>query len=197
MNHTTPCDLTVAPRPDSPALQAAFDAISRDARRTVIELTKSAARGFLALDTRWRLNLLWRGLEVTDPEEALAVLHRVAASEVPTRVAADRHPRRPSRLPVDALRREPGGAGTRPGAGDVSEWSPLPRVASVVVYLAAARQARLCPSRGRTKRRPTRPGRTTGSRWPVSLAAPRAVRCRDWRRNGTRRNATIRDASGR
>jgi len=79
MNHTTPCDLTVAPRPDSPALQAAFDAISRDARRTVIELTKSAARGFLALDTRWRLNLLWRGLEVTDPEEALAVLDRVAA----------------------------------------------------------------------------------------------------------------------
>jgi len=79
MNHTTPCDPTVAPRPDSPALQAAFDAISRDARRTVIELTKSAARGFLALDTRWRLNLLWRGLEVTDPEEALAVLDRVAA----------------------------------------------------------------------------------------------------------------------
>jgi hypothetical protein len=63
-------------RPDSSVMKAALDAISRDAGRTVIKLTKSAARMFLAIDTRWRLNLLWKGLEVMEPDEALAVLER-------------------------------------------------------------------------------------------------------------------------
>src|SRR5829696_1955346 len=128
-----------------PALQAAFDAIDRDARRTVIKLNKSAARGFLALDTRWRLNLLWRGLEVMEPDEALAVLDRVAA--LPSyQLASRRIDIRGARLAFRWMRfvescdsRE-----LVPVPATVSEWIPLSRVAPVVVYLAAARQARLC-----------------------------------------------------
>src|SRR5215204_2661105 len=65
-NRVFPAAFVPVPAGDSPAMKAAFDAIDRDAARTTIKLTKSTARMFLAVETRWRLNLLWKGLEVMD-----------------------------------------------------------------------------------------------------------------------------------
>src|SRR5215212_11232615 len=118
--------------------------LAPEARRTTIQLTKNAARGFLALETRWRLNLLWRGLEIMEPDEALAVLDRIAA--LPSYQLASR------RIDIQGARlafRWVRFVESRSPREPVREWIALARVAPVVVYLAAARQARLtalaCP----------------------------------------------------
>ena len=118
-------------------------------RRTDVTLTKNAARGFLALETRWRLNLLWRGLEIMEPDDALAVLDRIAA--LPSYQLASRQiDIQGARLAFRWVRFVESRSPREP----VREWIPLPRVAPVVVYLAAARQARLsalaCPEEAAT-----------------------------------------------
>jgi hypothetical protein len=127
-------------------MKAAFDAIDRDAARTTIKLTKSTARMFLAIETRWRLNLLWKGLEVMEPDEALAVLER--AWHLPSyQTFSRRIDIRGARLAFRWVRFVDSCARceeTVVASESVSPWIRLSRVAAMAVYLAAARHSRLC-----------------------------------------------------